>query len=43
LLSRRYPLARSVNVLRALVSPSYARSLATWLRYRLELYDGVQG
>jgi len=43
LLSRRRPLLRSIGVVRALCSPSYARSLATWLRYRIELYDGIQG
>jgi hypothetical protein len=43
LLSRRWPLLRSIHVVRAMVSPSYARALAGWLRYRLELYDGIQG
>ena len=43
LLSRCFPLARSIDWPRALFSPSYARALAGWLRYRLELYDGLQG
>ena len=43
LLSRREPLIRKVHWLRALVSPSYARSLGVWLRYRMELFDGDQG
>ena len=42
-LSRRRPLVRSLNVLRLLFSPRYARGVATWLRYRADLYDGVQG
>ena len=42
-LSRRWPLLTAVNWPRALVSPSYARAVASWLRYRAELYDGLQG
>ena len=42
-LSRRWPLLTSVNWLRAMVSPAHARALAGWLRYRLELYDGLSG
>ena len=42
-LSRRRPLIASVNVLRLLFSREYARGVATWLRYRTDLYDGVQG
>ena len=43
LLSRRKPLFRALNPFRALFSPSYARSVASWLRYRVELFDGDQG
>ena len=42
-LSRRWPLAKAINWPRAICSPSYARSVATWLSYRTELYDGTQG
>jgi len=43
MLSRRKPLLRSIHPFRAMISPSYARALAGWLRYRIELYDGQQG
>ena len=43
LLSRRKPLVRTLNPLKALFSPSYARAVTTWLRYRVELFDGDQG
>lgn len=42
-LSRRHPLIRSLHLLRLIVSPRYARGVATWLRYRADLYDGLQG
>ena len=42
-LSRRWPLVTAINWLKALFSPSYARAVTTWLRYRLELFDGLQG
>lgn len=42
-LSRRRPLVLSLDVFRMLLSPRYARGVATWLRYRTDLYDGVQG
>ena len=42
-LSRRRPLIGAINWPRALVSPSYARSVVTWLEYRVELFDGLQG
>jgi len=42
-LSRRWPLVTAINWLRALFSPRYARAVAGWLRYRVELYDGLQG
>ena len=43
LLSRRYPMWRSLGLVRLVVSPSYARAVARWLEYRLNLYDGVEG
>ena len=43
LLSRRMPLVASVNWVRALVDPRYARAVASWLSYRADLYDGRQG
>ena len=42
-LSRRMPLVSSVNWVRALVDPGYARAVASWLAYRADLYDGYQG
>lgn len=42
-LSRKMPLAASINWPRALVDSRYARSIATWLKYRADLYDGRQG
>lgn len=42
-LSRRYPMWRTLGVTRLLVSPAYARSVARWLEYRLNLYDGLEG
>ncbi len=42
-LSRQKPLIRSLNLLRLLFSPRYARGVAVWLRYRTDLYDGIQG
>ena len=42
-LSRRRPLIGAINWPRALVSPRYARSVVTWLEYRVELFDGLQG
>ena len=42
-LSRRWPLLTAVNWPKALVSPRYAKAVASWLRYRTELYDGLQG
>ncbi len=42
-LSRHQPLASSIHWIKALLLPSYARSLAAWLQYRVELYDGLQG
>lgn len=42
-LSRRFPLYRQLPWLRLLFSPTYARGVADWLRYRTDLYDGRQG
>jgi hypothetical protein len=42
-LSRRRPLILSLDVFRMLFSRRYARGVAAWLRYRTDLYDGVQG
>jgi hypothetical protein len=42
-LSRRRPLIWQLSPLRLLFSRRYARGVATWLRYRADLYDGVQG
>jgi len=43
LLSRRMPLVASIQWLRAMVDPRYAKAVATWLAYRADLYDGRQG
>lgn len=42
-LSHRMPLVSSVNWIRAMIDPAYARSVAAWLLYRADLYDGRQG
>jgi len=42
-LSRRFPLYRRIGIVRMLVSPRYARGVADWLSYRIDLYDGRQG
>jgi hypothetical protein len=42
-LSRRHPLIWQLRPLRLLFSPRYARGVATWLRYRADLYDGARG
>ena len=42
-LSRRYPLWRILRPVRLLVSPRYAEAVATWLEYRMNLYDGFEG
>ena len=42
-LSKRWPLATAVNWIKAVFLPSYARAVVVWLRYRIELYDGLQG
>ena len=42
-LSRRYPMWRALGVLRLAFAPAYARSVARWLEYRMNLYDGIEG
>jgi len=42
-LSRRYPMWRILGLGRLLVSPRYARAVAGWLEYRMNLFDGVEG
>lgn len=42
-LSHRMPLVSSINWIRAMIDPAYARSVAAWLLYRSDLYDGRQG
>lgn len=42
-LSRRRPLVFRLDVFRLLFSRRYARGVATWLRYRADLYDGIRG
>jgi hypothetical protein len=43
LLSRRYPMWRILGPGRLLVSPRYARAVARWLEYRMNLFDGAEG
>ena len=42
-LSKRWPMVTAVNWLKAVFSPSYARAVARWIEYRVELYDGSRG
>ncbi len=42
-LSRRWPLVRSINWIRAMYSRTYALDVVEWLSYRIELYDGRRG
>lgn len=42
-LSRRYPPWRRLRTLRMLVSPAYAGSVARWMEYRMNLFDGIEG
>jgi hypothetical protein len=42
-LSRRYPMWRILSWPRLLLSPGYARAVARWLEYRMNLFDGVEG
>jgi len=42
-LSRRYPMWRILGVTRMVFSPGYARAVARWLEYRVNLFDGVEG
>jgi hypothetical protein len=43
LLSRRYPLWRSLGMVRLLCSPAYADAAARWMEYRMNLFDGIEG
>ena len=42
-LSRRFPMWRILGPVRLLVSPGYARAVARWLEYRMNLFDGIEG
>ena len=42
-LSRRYPMWRILSPARLVFSPRYARAVARWLEYRMNLFDGVEG
>jgi hypothetical protein len=42
-LSRRYPLWRILHPFRLLCSPRYARAVAGWLEYRMNLFEGTEG
>ena len=42
-LSRRYPMWRTLGLLRLAVSPAYGAAVARWLEYRMNLFDGVEG
>jgi hypothetical protein len=42
-LSRRYPMWRILGLGRLLASPRYAAGVATWLEYRVRLFDGQEG
>jgi hypothetical protein len=42
-LSRRYPMWRILSLTRLALSPRYARAVARWLEYRMNLFDGVEG
>ena len=42
-LSRRYPMWRILGPVRLAFSPRYARAVARWLEYRMNLFDGVEG
>jgi hypothetical protein len=42
-LSRRYPMWRTLGVVRLAVDPRHARAVARWLEYRMNLYDGIEG
>jgi hypothetical protein len=42
-LSRRYPMWRILGPLRLAFAPGYARDVARWLEYRMNLYDGIEG
>lgn len=43
LLSRRYPMWRTLGIGRLVFSPAYATAVARWLEYRINLYEGLEG
>jgi hypothetical protein len=42
-LSRRYPMWRILSWPRLLLSARHAESVARWLEYRMNLFDGIEG
>ena len=42
-LSRRYPMWRILGPARLALSPRYARAVARWIEYRMNLFDGIEG
>ncbi len=42
-LSKKWPLVTALNWPKALLWPPYARAAATWLAYRVALFDGESG
>jgi hypothetical protein len=42
-LSRRFPMWRILGPARLMLSPRYAREVAAWLEYRMNLFDGREG
>jgi hypothetical protein len=42
-LSRRYPMWRRLGLVRLALAPGFARDVARWLEYRMNLYDGIEG
>lgn len=42
-LSRQFPPWSHLPWVRALFSPKDARAILAWLRYRIELFDGLAG
>jgi hypothetical protein len=42
-LSRRSPMWWRLGPVRLALSPAYARDVARWLEYRMNLYDGSEG
>jgi hypothetical protein len=42
-LSRRFPMWRALSLWRLVASRRYASGVATWLAYRVRLFDGLEG